>query len=369
MTNSAAVAPRRFRLIPEDRYIGWTPYLWLVYFPFFFVGPLEAHASASYWAATIVAGIVFLALYFRAYWTRGRELVAITIAIALLGFLFHKQNPGASVFLIYAASFAGVMQPRRRALMVLGTLCASIVAVGLAGGTQPGFWMVELFFAAVIGTTNIHFTRVRSTTKALERAREEIEQLARVAERERIARDLHDVLGHTLTLITLKSALAARIAEREPSRAAREMREVERVSREALQDVRSAVAGQRDVGLARELANAKVMLGAAGIAVEHAASSVPLSSTEETVLALAMREAVTNIVRHAGASTCRITLTTDGTDRRLAVEDNGRGKRGPDGNGLTGMRERVRALGGRLDVDSGTLSGTRVQITFGGAPL
>jgi two-component system sensor histidine kinase DesK len=136
-----------------------------------------------------------------------------------------------------------------------------------------------------------------------------------------------------------------------------------------LQDVRAAVGGQREVGLARELANAKVMLGAAGISVEHAASPVALSSPEETVLALAMREAVTNVVRHAGASTCRITLTTDGIDRRLAVEDDGRGKRGPDGDGLTGMRERVRALGGRLEVDSGTLSGTRVQITFGGAPL
>lgn len=365
MTAPTAAAPRRFRLTPDDRYLGWTPYLWLGYFPIFFIVPGYQHAAGAQWAVTIAAGLLFLALYFRAYWTQGRELLAITIAIALIGFLLQKHNSGASVFLTYAASFAGVMQPRRRAIVVLATLCAAIATVGVSGGTEPGFWMFELFLAAMIGITNVHFTHVRATNKSLQRAQAEIEQLARLAERERIARDLHDVLGHTLTLITLKSALAARIAEREPVRAAAEMREVERVSREALQDVRQAVAGQRDVGLARELVNAREMLGAAGISVEHADATFPLSAGEEAVLALAVREAVTNVVRHAGATACRITLSSEGSNRSLAVEDNGRGKRAPDGNGLAGMRERVRALGGQLAVDAGSLSGTRVRITLG----
>jgi two-component system sensor histidine kinase DesK len=142
------------------------------------------------------------------------------------------------------------------------------------------------------------------------------------------------------------------------------MREVERVSRDALVEVRAAVIGQRRYGLAGELASAKDMLGAAGITVEHAASPLALSPTEEAMLALAMREAVTNVVRHAGATACRITLSGDGVHRWLSIEDNGRGKHAPDGNGLAGMRERVRALGGRLDVDSGALSGTRVQVTL-----
>jgi two-component system sensor histidine kinase DesK len=352
------------RLIPDDRYLGYTPYLWLGYFPIFFATPVLQHAGMGTWAATIAAGIVFLALYFRGYWTAGAELLAIACAIAVIGFAFMPTNPGASVFVTYAAAFVGVMKPRRRAVLLLAGLCVCVVAIGIMTRLPRDLCALELFLVATIGATNVHFTRVREMNRDLRLAREEVEQLARVAERERIARDLHDVLGHTLTLITLKSALAARLAERDPSRAATEMRDVERASREALQEVRSAVAGQREVGLARELASAREMLTAAGIAVEHAATPITLSPTEEATLALAMREAVTNVVRHAGASLCRITLSGDGLERSLAIEDDGRGKRAPDGNGLTGMRDRVRALGGQLVVDAGMLSGTRVQITL-----
>ncbi|MEP7001084.1 MAG: sensor histidine kinase, partial [bacterium] len=186
----------------------------------------------------------------------------------------------------------------------------------------------------------------------------------RVAERERIARDLHDVIGHTLTLITLKSALAARVAKRDPARAADEMRDVERVSRDALQEIRAALAGNRDVGLALEVASAASMLESAGITVEHAVMPVSLSPSEEATLALAIREAVTNVVRHAGASMCRITLSGDDGRRSLSIEDDGRGKHGPDGRGLAGMRERVTAVGGQLVVDAGAVSGTRVRITL-----
>ena len=355
---------KRLRLVPHDRSLGFTPYLWLCYFPMLFVAPVVQHAGPARWAATIAAGLLFLVLYFRAYWTGGTELLLIAGAIALLGFVFMPTNPGASVFVTYAAAFVGVIKPRRRAALLLVALGACVVVAGVATGVPSGLWMFELFLVATMGATNLHFARVRDMNRDLRLAREEVERLARVAERERIARDLHDVLGHTLTLITLKSALATRLAERDPARAAEEMRDVERASREALQEVRAAVAGRRDVGLAAELASARAMLTAAGIAVEHVATPVALSSSQEAALALAVREAVTNVVRHAGASRCRITLTGDGAARSLAIEDDGRGKRGPDGNGLTGMRDRVRALGGHVVVDAGTLSGTRVRITL-----
>jgi two-component system sensor histidine kinase DesK len=356
----------RFRLIPDDRYLGWTPYLWLVYFPALFLSPVFNGAAAGAWVATGAGALAFLVLYFRAYWTSGREYLAITVAIAALGFALMPSNPGASVFITYAAAFAGPMRPRRVGLAMLAALAVLTAACGLLSLVVSPLWIIEIALILSIGLSNMHFDRVRETNRALTHAREEVEQLARVAERERIARDLHDVLGHTLTLITLKSALAARLAERDPAQAALEMRDVERVSREALQEVRAAVAGHRDVGLARELANAREMLGAAGVAVTYAASPMAISPTEEATLALAMREAVTNVVRHAQATSCRITLDTDGRRRILAIEDDGRGKRGPDGSGLAGMRERVRALGGQLVVDSGLLSGTRVQITLAG---
>jgi two-component system sensor histidine kinase DesK len=345
--------------------MGWTPYVWLGYFPGFFVTPFLNHAGLGQWALTIIGGLVFLALYFRGYWAHGRELLAIILAITLLGFAYSPSNPGASVLITYAAAFAGVLRPRRRAFVALALLCAGVALMGAAGLIQSPFWMFQIFLVLMIGSSNLHFTRVREITAELQRTRAENESLARTAERERIARDLHDVLGHTLTLITLKSALAARLAETQPARAADEMRDVERASREALQEIRAALAGARDVGLAREVDSAEVMLNAAGVAVERSVSAVSLSRTEEATLALAVREAVTNIVRHAGATLCRITLTERDGERLLAIEDDGRGKRGPDGNGLAGMRERVRALGGQLVVDSAAV-GTRVQITLAG---
>jgi two-component system sensor histidine kinase DesK len=235
--------------------------------------------------------------------------------------------------------------------------------MGAFGFIQTPFWLFQIFLVVMIGGSNLHFMRVREITAELQLSREENENLARVAERERIARDLHDVLGHTLTLITLKSALAARLAERDPARAADEMRAVESVSRDALQEIREALTGYRDAGLAREVASAEVMLQAAGVTVEQDVAPVMLTPTEEATLALAIREAVTNVVRHAGATLCRITLREEDGTRSLAVEDDGRGKRGPDGNGLSGMRERVRALGGEISVGPGVI-GTRVHITL-----
>jgi two-component system sensor histidine kinase DesK len=364
MTDDTVSPTRKFWLLPEDRYLGKTPYIWLGYFPFFFVAPYMAHVGVGVWALHIGAGALFLALYFRGYWSRGREAIAIIIAIAALGFLFIQRNGGASVFFSYAGAFAGVLRPRRRAMVTIGLLAISVSIGGVALGIPTPYWLFQDFLIVMIGSANMHFMRVREMGLELRDAREKIEHLARVAERERIARDLHDVLGHTLTLITLKSALAARVAERDPARAANEMRDVERVSRDALQEIRAALAGKRDVGLALEVASAESILEAAGITVEQAVMPVSLSPSEEATLAFAIREAVTNVVRHAGASMCRITLSDDDGMRLLSIEDDGRGKRGPDGNGLAGMRERVKALGGQLAVDAGAVSGTRVRITL-----
>jgi two-component system, NarL family, sensor histidine kinase DesK len=366
MTDGVSRPARRFRLLPDDGFVGWTPYVWLGYFPGFFVIPLLRHAGPEEWAITVAGGVVFLALYFRGYWARGRELLAIIAVIALMGIAYSPRNVGASVLISYAAAFAGVIRPRRQALLMLGLLSASVAVMGLVGVIQSPFWAFQIFLIVMIGASNMHFTRVREMTVELHRTREVNDNLARVAERERIARDLHDVLGHTLTLITLKSALAARLAEAQPLRAAEEMRDVERVSRDALQEIRAALAGARDVGLAREVDSAELMLNAAGVAVERSVAAVELSATEEATLALAVREAVTNIVRHAGATLCRISLSEREGARLLAIEDDGRGKRGPDGNGLAGMRERVGALGGQLIVDAATPAGTRVRITLAG---
>jgi two-component system sensor histidine kinase DesK len=188
-----------------------------------------------------------------------------------------------------------------------------------------------------------------------------------VAERERIARDLHDVLGHTLSVIVLKAELARRLLDQNGAdaaiRARREMADVENTARIALAEVREAIGGYRSRGLACEIDSARHTLEAAGVALYADASeirSVRLSAAEETVLALALREAVTNIVRHAHASTCHLRFATQDGVRRLIIEDDGEAVALREGNGLRGMRERIEGLGGRFALEHG--QGTRLEL-------
>ena len=355
---------RKFRLLPEDNFLGWTPFLWLVYVPTLFLTPAARHDPPIVWWATGVAIVVFLPLYFRGYWARGRQFHLILAAITLLGVALAPLNNSAFALFIYAASFAGSRRPTRLAIKILAGLTAIIIVEALVLGLPVWAWGWAVVFVWVVGGVNTHFATVRQSDVVLRRAREEIEHLATVAERERIARDLHDVLGHTLSLITLKAALASRLAERDPAKAVQEIRDVERISREALSEVRAAVAGFRDAGLARELGNTKTMLEAAGVEARIDMQPVTLSATEEAVLSLSVREGVTNVVRHSGASVCTVTLSENEGGRTLGVADNGNWKRGPFGNGLNGMRERIEAIGGILDVSSD--SGTRLTITLPG---
>ncbi len=273
------------RLLPPDPEIGWTPLAWLIYFPSVFIWPALAHPAARTWWLTIAAGAVFLPLYFRGFWCRGwHEKYAIIAAIAALGMLLTPINPAAPVFTIYAASFAGVVRPQRMALKIIGAIIGAALLEALVLHIPMWTWSWQVFIAAVVGFTNMHFAAQRESNLRLRRANEEIAHLAKLAERERIARDLHDLLGHTLSLITLKAALASRLADRDPARAASEIRDVERISRDALGEVRAAVAGYRDSGLAHQLASAESMLDAASIKLTVRRDELSLVPAEEAVL-------------------------------------------------------------------------------------
>ena len=353
----------RFRILPPDPEIGWTPFAWLIYFPVLFMWPALGHAGAGVWIATIAGALVFLPLYFRGYWCNGwREKYWIIAAIATLGMLLTPINAGAPVLTVYASSFAGVVRPARRAAQLIALIIVAALLEAFLLHLPPEVWIWQVVISAVIGFTNSHFAKVRETNSKLRRAHEEIEHLAKLAERERIARDLHDLLGHTLSLITLKASLASRLADRDPARAAAEIRDVERISRDALTEVRAAIAGYRDTGLSNQVTSAESMLQAAGVDMYTNIEPVTLSPAEEAVLSLVLREAVTNIVRHAHAARCDITLPSVDGVRTLCIEDDGHGKNAPDGNGVTGMRERVKSLGGTLAIESSP--GTRIRVTL-----
>jgi two-component system sensor histidine kinase DesK len=247
---------------------------------------------------------------------------------------------------------------------------AGLLTIGSIGAIEGlllhvGGW--QLFYSAlfpvIIGGGNTFFAERNRMNRRLRKANDEIEHLAKVAERERIARDLHDVLGHTLSVITLKSELAGKLIDRDPQRAGKEIREVEEISRHALSEVRDAIRGYRSKGLVAELAQAKCTLETAGVAVScDASTTMKLPAMQESVLTMAVREAVTNVVRHAQARTCSLRLEQRNGTCHLDIEDDGRGGFQSEGNGLRGMRERVEMLGGTLIRDS--RSGTKLAITI-----
>ncbi|MFJ8635981.1 sensor histidine kinase [Streptomyces sp. NPDC093568] len=270
------------------------------------------------------------------------------------------------VLFVYVSIASGAALPLRMARWTIPGACVLMTAIAFAtpGGTA---FLAGLLIPALLG--GFAMTGVRElvrTTIALREARATVAQLAANEERLRLARDLHDLLGHSLSLITIKSELAGRMLPDHPDRAAQQVADIEQVSRQALVDVREAVSGYRRPRLAAELAGAKVALTAAGVTAQLPAepglTDVPEDS--ETALAWALREAVTNVVRHSGARRCTVELlhrqTLDGPVLELSVEDDGSGDRGSGpGHGLTGLTERLTKAGGTLEA-GGTRHGFRL---------
>jgi two-component system, NarL family, sensor histidine kinase DesK len=353
-----------WRAVLKDKDHGWSPLLWVLYLGFFFIDPILSHASAKLWLYDGIGAAVFLVLYFGLFWIENPFNLVHIGGMVLLGVLFQRINSGACTFFIFAAAMLPFSVRTRRAALI-GLL--TIASVGAINGLRLHMngWIVfdSSLFPLVIGAGNIFFAERNRMNHKLSKANEEIEHLAKVAERERIARDLHDVLGHTLSVITLKSELAGKLIDRDPQRAGKEIREVEEISRKALSDVRDAIRGYRSQGLAAELAQAKTTLETAGLTVQcDAATTVHIPAMQESVLSLAVREAVTNVVRHAQARTCRMRLDQQNGNCRLEIQDDGRGISNGEGNGLRGMRERVEMLGGTLQ--RSTESGTTLTITL-----
>lgn len=350
------------RLLPKNKEISFVPYIWLVYLLNLFVYLPFLSAGRTTWVLSVISVVAFLPLYFLGYWVGGRRLLGIIALITLIGVLLAPVNAGASVYFIYAAAFAGEIPRLRHAVGIVAALVLFIAVETLVFHLGAYFWIPGILFTIIIGAVDIHFAERRRENSKLRMAHEEVERMAQIAERERISRDLHDVLGHTLSVIVLKSELASKLADKDPQRAAQEIRDVERISREALTQVRSTVRGYQSRGLMAEVDQAKTALRAAGVEVHCDLSSALLSPAHEGVLALALREAVTNVIRHAGASSCNLSLSRMNGSCRLEIADNGNGKLGPEGVGLSGMRTRVEALGGTLARK--TDSGTRLIITL-----
>jgi two-component system sensor histidine kinase DesK len=339
------------RFLFADEVLGWTPYAWLIYLSMFVVQPIAStragEAPLWLWPITTLGVIVFLISYVLGYRPPHRRLPYVALLQTGLGVAFAPINVGSAVFFVYATSFGAQVQDRRLALRLILIITGVGALTAYVTRAPTFFWISTVVLAPLIGAINFHFAGVARTQRKLKLAQDEVEHLAAVAERERIARDLHDVLGHTLSLIILKSELAAKLADRDPARAAREIRDVETVARQALQEVRDAIHGYRAT-LADEVERARSLLKMADIEADFDIEPLELERAQAETLALALREAVTNVVRHAHAQRCTVSVRAARNNVVLAVTDDGRGGRDTEGAGLRGMRERIEVLGGTL---------------------
>jgi len=301
----------------------------------------------------------------------GRKQKAWLGIMFLLGYLYYpfcKSAAGEFVYPVVISIFF-LRQVKASTAFIRFLVIAAIQSAGVLLETwllHYNFDIAEnvIFFMLAIGLSNFAYSRHMVATDQLQRANDEIEHLAQLAERERIARDLHDLLGHTLTVIVLKSDLANRLFPTQPDRAHREIAEVEATARKALAEVRQAVAGYRGEGLPAEISRARHALTTAGAQLTTNIEYVPISSTQADTLCLVLREAVTNVIRHAGATVCSLALRSDGDWLILKIEDNGSGELGTEGNGLRGMRERVTAAGGILQRQRSADGGTELTASL-----
>ncbi|MGZ4507919.1 MAG: sensor histidine kinase [Blastococcus sp.] len=349
---------------PRWERLGWAvPWLLFLAFPIadLVTTPrpvlVRAVATGALATFTIAYLIVFSRLFVRDCPRPARELVIVTVLGTGLAVWL---GPSWAGLLIYVSAAVASTLPERwvwPAVLGAAAVCAGVVAVD---GLFADLFILPLL--CLLTAFALRGTRyLMSVNAELVEARDELARNAVAQERLRFARDLHDLLGHSLSLIALKSELAGRLAERDPARARAEMADVEAAARRSLAEVRDAVSGYRQVTGAQALAEARSALAAAGIVLRAPRAWPELPGVTDAVLGWVLREATTNVLRHSGAETVTVSLDTGADGVRLSVVDDGRGGAGTPGTGLAGLAERVEALGGRLTV--GPVDGHGFRLT------
>jgi two-component system, NarL family, sensor histidine kinase DesK len=299
--------------------------------------------------------------------------VAVLALIAMaVAFSLRRPDAGWFAFFYFASTAASTVRNGRVAvgLMVIAGMAAGLTFQVLNG--DVGSAIVQGLSVTIIGVTVYSAIAVRRTNRALVEARHELARMAVTEERARIARDLHDTLGHTLSVIALKSELAARLMEDDPARARSEMEDVQRVARESLSSVRETIGGYRRASLATELAGARSALAAAGIEGRVEPSPDGLPAAADAILGWAVREGVTNILRHARARTAEIRVEAEPASVSVEISNDRRADDGAEvdppatagaGSGLVGLRERVAAVGGEVEAGGLPDGGFRLRVS------
>ena len=374
-------------------YFVWV--IWIIWMPFIIpdiIKLFQSHPSMLRLIATLVAVAFFFAVYLWATWRNVQRLVSsssltehtgisqwllIAVLFIISVAIVQLDNSLGTPF-IFTSAYIGGRLPTVRAAQSVILLALLVLVLGSLNAHPDWSYLGQgAILIAGVGIVTICIVRTITTGRELQLAREEIARLAVTAERLRIARDLHDLLGHNLSLITLKSELAGRLISVAPERAANEIGDVEHVARTTLQEVREAVGNYRQSTLANELLAAQQILMAAGIVYtceENEDIQGTLPPVIEAVLSWTVREGVTNVIRHSRARHCTVRVTRDTHDAHVEVIDDGTKTSvlpaahivktaSTASNGLRGLTERIAALGGRCEAQAQERGGFRLAVS------
>ena len=357
MTSSGALTqPERDIKNPWERF-GWVmSSIWLVFLAFPLRSAFTVEASWVWRSLGVAAILAFAVVYVHGFVRIGRADTwaqvnrvgwrYVAVLVSLFGVTSLVVELDALGMVIFIIAFAMFSLPLAAALGVGVAGLAVAVLVPMVMGVIGQTWFLLPIILVVGVATGV--SRVLDQ-RGMEHHEME-KQLALVAERERVARDVHDVLGHSLTVVTVKAELAQRLVDADPEQAKAELAQIQSLTREALAELRATVAGLRVARLGDELAAACAALADAGVSVQLPTDASVVDPRHRLLLAWVLREAATNVVRHSAASSC----TIDFGPSTLSVTDDGRGCSGhAEGNGLRGVRERVAAAGGALSLGPG----------------
>ncbi len=337
-------------LLPNTDEFRLGPYIWLLYLSIFFIGLFNHPQTEHPYIYASLGVLVFLFLYFHGHRTTGKKLIIDMLGILIVGSLMANISQGASVFFVFSAAFSCRLGAVSSALWGIALVVIWVAALSFLFDYHMYFYGTSIFFSIMIGGINIYYSEIERGRQELKLSKQETRDLAKVAERERIARDLHDVIGHTFSVITLKSELAAKLIELDTDKAKKEITELGQISRDALKQVREVVSGYRTSDLNTELAYAKYVLESNSINFDYKFDDFEMNDALNKELAIILKELVTNVLKHAEATQAKASIFLEQHTITLHFQDNGKGLANikSKGFGLKGMHERVESLSGSL---------------------
>jgi len=323
--------------------IPWGFLVWTLPLLYVFWGPYQQHAGWLEWTATALTLAAVLALFLAAlaYDEHRRIVAGICVVLLLIAIGFLAYRPSGGIYFPVAAAFVapavggrvGLTLTILSAIAVLLGVEWSLLYLHTQGALFPLLVAVWIFVSGAGSIFAVRQTR-------------ELQRRDKASERERIAKDLHDVVGHSLSSLALKAELARRVFHTDPQRALLEISDVERIARQGLEEMRGAIHGYHSGDIYAELDRVELLLKAADVDVERRCEQLEMPAAKERVLALILREAVTNILRHSQAKRCRLALFRADGAYRLEIADDGRGGAHEEGVGMRSIRTRAEALGG-----------------------